>query len=395
MRILHVVASIGSRSGGLGPIALGFAQTQHRLGHDPAIWTLDSPNEACEIAHAWELHNSIVTSTVLGPASIGYSPSAERLSSSMVGGDYSVVHQHGIWMANSRVSNRWRATFGRPTLIAPQGALEAGVLKRSASKKHLASLWYENEHLRSASCLQATAAAEVVSFRNYGLTKPIAVIPNGIPDSWLNSLGDSNRFLNRYNLPSDKRLLLFLSRIHPKKGLPLLFEALARIRDEMSDWYLVIAGPDELGHRHELELLAAKLDIKDMLCFVGPLFGDQKRDAFAAAELFVLPTYSEGAPIAILEALGAGVPVITTYGAPWEELETYSCGWWVDIKVDSILNALIDATRRSSYELAAMGLRGKSLLREKYTWTQVSQKLQLLYEWLLGRTKQPDFVIMD
>jgi glycosyltransferase involved in cell wall biosynthesis len=313
----------------------------------------------------------------------------------MVGGDYSVVHQHGIWMANSRVSNRWRATFGRPTLIAPQGALEAGVLKRSAWKKHLASLWYEHENLRSASCLQATAAAEVVSFRNYGLTNPIAIIPNGIPDSWLNSLGDSNRFLNQYNLPSGKRLLLFLSRIHPKKGLPLLFEALARIRDEISDWYLVIAGPDELGHRHELELLAAKLDIKDMLCFVGPLSGDQKRDAFAAAELFVLPTYSEGAPIAVLEALGAGVPVITTYGAPWEELETYSCGWWVDIKVDSLQNALIDATRRSSYQLTAMGLRGKSLLKEKYTWTQVSKKSQLLYEWLLGRTKRPDFVVMD
>lgn len=395
MRILHLVASVGQSSGGLGPVALGFAREQYALGHETTIWCLDSPVEASEVARTWGLEGRIVTSPVLGPSVIGYSPVAERMAGSDAGDRYDILHQHGIWMANSRVTNRWRATFKRPTVVAPHGTLKAYALRRSAWKKRLAALTYEIKNLRAASCLHATSSAEATSLRQYGLDHPIAIIPDGIPETWIQGQGNCDRFRSRFSIPSNRRLLLFLSRIHPIKGLPLLFEAMVSIPRQLTDWQLVVAGPDEVGHRRELDLLLEKLEIGNWAQFVGPLFESDKRDAFAAADLFVLPTHSENFGIVVAEALGAGVPVLTTRGAPWEELQTYRCGWWVEVNTEAIRAALLDAIQRPKEELKAMGQRGRALVAEHYTWPLVAQKSLMLYQWLLGRAERPDFVITD
>jgi glycosyltransferase involved in cell wall biosynthesis len=394
--ILHVLPSIGRRSGGLGPIAVNLAREQRRLGCCASVWCLDSPAAACESARESGLEErAAVTFPVSGPASIGFSPRMERAVASQQGEVYTILHQHGIWMANSRVTNRWRGALERATVVAPQGSLEDYALRRSQWKKRLATLAYEGRNLKAASCLHATSPAEVASFRRYGLTNPIAMIPNGIPDAWLDSVGDPERFLNRFSIPADRRVLLFLSRIHPKKGLPLLFRAIAELRHRLDGWLLAIAGPDERGHLLELRSLAEKLNIEDLVQFIGPLFGTDKRDAYAVADVVVLPTHSENFGIVVAEALGAGVPVLTTHGAPWEELEIHGCGWWVDIDVAAMRNALLDAVQRSPTDLRVMGQRGRSLVARQYLWSRIAQQTILLYNWLLGHSEQPDFVIRD
>jgi glycosyltransferase involved in cell wall biosynthesis len=319
----------------------------------------------------------------------------EQAAASPLGATYDILHQHSLWLAHSRVTSGWRATFKRPTIVAPHGTLEEYILKRSVWKKRFASLAYQAKNLRLASCLHALSATEVVNIRDYGLRNPVAIIPNGISDVWLASSGDASRFRIKYSISSGKRVLLFLSRIHPKKGVPLLFEAMSSARSQLNDWHLVIAGPDERGHRAELEALSYRLGIEDMIQFVGPLFDEEKRDAFAVADVFVLPTLSEGSPISVLEALGAGVPVLTTYGTPWQELQTFRCGWWVEISVAAIQKALLEAAQNPRGELAAMGLRGQALVAEKYTWPRVAEKSLALYQWLLGRGEQPDFVVTE
>jgi glycosyltransferase involved in cell wall biosynthesis len=395
MRVLHLVPSIGPRSGGLGQIAPGLAQAQRALGLETAVWCLDLPVETDQEVRQWSWDIPIIPNPTVGPSAVGLSPMAERTAVSEIGERYTILHQHGIWMANSRVTKKWRRVFQRPTVVAPQGALEERALRRSNWKKRLALLGYERDNLRSASCVQATSQAEAAGIRRFGLRSPIAVIPNGIPADWLGSTGDAKRFRHLHSIPEDKRLLLFLSRLHPIKGLPLLFEAMAPIRQQLTKWILVVAGPAEGSHRHELERLSERLWISDLVRFVGPLFNTEKRDAFAAAELFILPTQSESFAIAVAEALGAAVPVLTTHGAPWNELETRRCGWWTAISVTAIRDALLEATRRHPKELAEMGKRGQALVAEKYTWDQVARQSLLLYEWLLKKREQPDFVMVE
>jgi glycosyltransferase involved in cell wall biosynthesis len=157
----------------------------------------------------------------------------------------------------------------------------------------------------------------------------------------------------------------------------------------------VIAGPDENGHRAKIEALSKILGTECLIQFIGPIVGNEKKDAFAASDLFVLPSLSEGAPIVVLEALGAGVPVITTQGTPWQELQTERCGWWVDVSVAGLRKALMQAISIPKSELEEMGKRGKMLVARKYTWAKTAEKTILLYNWLLGKSERPDFVIID
>ena len=397
LKILHLVASIGLQSGGSGQVAVGFMHEQHLLGHCAAIWTIDPRSITADLALKNRMNLSeLNTFYAWWPSRVGYSPSMEQAATSEKGAYYDVLHQHSIWLAISRVTNRWRTAFSRPTVVAPHGTLEEYSIKISRWKKKLALIAYEMVNLRSAACLHATSSREAASFRRFGLMNPIAVIPNGVPEEWLWNKGDDARFRAKFSIPSNSRLLLFLSRLHPIKGLPLLFEAISQILPSLSEWFLIIAGfEDTSGYQQELKHLAVKLGIIEKIKIVGPLYGQNKQDAFAAADLFVLPTHSENFGIVIAEALAAGMPVLTTRGTPWEELQTYKCGWWVDNSVEAIRDALIDVTQRPSQELTEMGQRGKELVAAKYTWPEVTKRTIVLYNWLLGRCEQPNFVILD
>lgn len=390
MKIIHSVSSINVDSGGLGPIAIGLAEAQKTIGHDSMIWCLSSKYKP----HDEPIRTSVITNKVWGPQSIGYSPAAERMPSSPIGANGQILHQHGIWMANSRVANRWR-NLGKPTVIAPQGALDQYIIRRSSWKKKLALLAYESKNLHLATCIQATSNQELNSCREFGLRQPIAVIPNGISTNWFESTGNSDYFHQQYPFLVGKKKLLFLSRVHPKKGLPLLFNALSRIRNHLKDWCLVIAGPNEVNHQEELQSMAIDLQISNFVHFVGALYGETKKAAFTAADVFILPTHSEGAPMAVLESLAYGLPVITTKGAPWEELITYQCGWWVDIDSTAICDALTHAIQCPKAELKLMGQRGRNLIEQKYTWQAVAKTTIELYNWILGNSSRPVFVSVN
>jgi glycosyltransferase involved in cell wall biosynthesis len=395
IKVLHLVQSIGRNSAGMGSVVRALVIEQQSLDCQPMIWTLDQESET-ELALETKLPKGYFKCFPhVGPAFIGFTPAMELAARSQAGQEFVLVHQHGIRMANSRVTNQWRHAWDRPTLISPHGTLETNALRISRLKKNLAALMYGAQNLLQATCLHACSQSERLSFRQYGLKQPIAVIPNGVSDSWLVSKGDSESFRREFGIGPGRRIMLFLSRIHPIKGLPLLFEAMAKLRSELGDWLLVIAGPDAGGHRLELEKLARLMEIDRWVLFVGPLFGERKRDGFAAAEVFVLPTRSENFGIVIAEALGVGLPVITTHGAPWEELTEKRCGWWIDISSDAIRDTLMNVIQMPAAELAAMGARGRDLVATRYTWRFAAEKTILLYKWLLSQGGRPNFVETD
>lgn len=386
---------MGQPSSGLARAVWDLAAAQGELGCRVTIQTTSAWVEDPVADAAVPVRPRVRVFPVTGPASIGYSRRAERWARSPEAADFPVLHQHGIWPALSRVTLRWRDRLRRPTVVAPHGSLDPEVLAYSRWKKALALRAYERRNLAGASCLHATAAAEIGQFRDFGLRNPVAMIRNGVSDAWLSSEGDGARFRSVHELRADTRILLYISRIHRKKGLLTLVEAFARSRRLLDGWELVVAGPCyDPPYLAAVEALIAAERLSPRIHLVGELRGRDRRDAFAAAEVMVLPSLSENFGLVVAEALGVGVPVITTRGAvAWEALETERIGWWANPDLASLHDALLSAARLGPAELAAMGARGRALVLRDYRWGPIARQTLELYSWLAGDAPRPEFVV--
>lgn len=318
-----------------------------------------------------------------------------------------ILHTHGLWQHPSWAALAWKRRYEKPHVVSVRGMLEPWAWQHKAWKKRPVWWLWEQRNLRSASLLHATSEQEARSLRERGLTAPIAVIPNGVDLAKAERLNREDRDgqelyatcpaggppgggIKTETLKGDPRTALYLSRIHPKKGLPLLLEAWTKVRPE--NWILHIVGPDEGGHLAELKQQVTVLGLGDRIRFSDALTGDAKEAAFRDSELFILPTHSENFGIAVAEAMAHGLPVITTHGAPWKVLEEESCGWWVAVSVDGIAAALDDATRRSPEVLTAMGERGSAVVAERFAWDRIAGEMIACYEWVLGRGPRPGCV---
>jgi glycosyltransferase involved in cell wall biosynthesis len=235
----------------------------------------------------------------------------------------------------------------------------------------------------------ATALMEYESIRSIGLKQPVAVIPNGVLARPLCAVNPKRNLESRRDA---EHVALFLSRVHPKKGIFNLLHAWAIVAPQ--GWRLKIAGPDEVGHLAEVMALASELGIEQMVDYLGSVDGEAKSQTYLEANLFVLPTFSENFGVVVAEALAHGLPVITTYGAPWADLETYGCGWWIDIGIDALVISLREAMALSDQEREEMGARGRDYVR-RYNWDDIAQQTIDVYRWLLGLRPQPDFVRTD
>lgn len=394
--ILHV-AQGGGHSNGLRMAVYELSRAQAMDGHHVTLQLCGADRFEAERVRGEAEQVRVMEFPLRGHRSLGFSPKGERWIGSSSAANVGVVHQHGIWSAHSRITNRWRARHGGPTVITPHGSLEPVALGYSRWKKSLALAAYERHNLHAASCLQATAEQEVAGFRDFGLRNPVAVISNGVSEAWIHSIGDGSRFRSAHGVPESSRVMLYLSRIHPKKNLLGLVETLARMGARMNDWHLAIVGPeDDHAYGDRIRRAIAEGGLASRVHWTGELIGQDKRDAFAAAELMVLPTLSDNFAIVVVEALGAGVPVLTTHGAlPWELLEEHECGWWVPCTTWGLLGALQQAMSLPSDALSMMGRRGRHLVEHEFRWDDIAGQTARLYEWLLGRGPRPDFVVVD
>jgi glycosyltransferase involved in cell wall biosynthesis len=292
-----------------------------------------------------------------------------------------LLHDHGVWLPSNAAAALVARQQHVPLLVSTRGMLTAWALRHHRWKKRLAWWAYQRWVLRQAALFHVTSQEEVDALRGLGFDQPAAVIPNGVP------LPD----LSGPEAPEGgERRALFLSRLHPKKGLPMLLEAWAEVAPE--GWLLDLVGPSEDGHRAELEAQARRLELDDQVRFIGPVSDDEKWDVYRRADLFVLPTYSENFGIVVAEALAAGVPVITTTGAPWSDLEARDCGWWVDPNEEAIADALGMALTLEPDQRKAMGRRGRRLVEERYSWEGVAAQMREAYQWVLKGGTPPDCV---
>jgi glycosyltransferase involved in cell wall biosynthesis len=297
-----------------------------------------------------------------------------------------LVHSHGLWQPANHWAARSAQQWQVPLVIQPRGMLEPWALAQKKVKKRVALALFQGRDLQRATALVASSDMECESVRRFGLSQPVAVIANGTQLPSKAALEPGRRARNR------TRVALFLSRIHPQKGTRELIRAWAHAAP--AGWRLAIAGPDDHGHWAEIEHLVRQLNLREVVDYVGPVADVQKTAAFQQADLFVLPTFSESFGMAVAEALAHGLPVITTRGAPWSDLVAHRCGWWIDIGVEPLAEAIRQATSLSDDERWRMGERGRNYVR-RFDWDAISSQMLALYYWLLRLGDCPDCVRRD
>jgi poly(glycerol-phosphate) alpha-glucosyltransferase len=270
-------------------------------------------------------------------------------------------------------------------------------VRNSRAKKRVAGMLFEHAHLRHARCLHALNDSEYRAIRGYGLVNPVAIVPNGVdlPDS----AGTKCEPDWSSSLPSDSRSLLFLGRIHPKKGLGNLLRAWAQAREECaaaaSPWHLIIAGWEQGGHRQELEQLSATLGTRTSVHFVGPQFDEQKTASLARADAFILPSFSEGLPMAVLDAWSHRLPVLMTPQCNLPEGFAAQAAIGMAPEPVSICAALEELFAMTALERRAMGDRGRRLVEERFTWPALAASMCSVYSWILGRGPMPACVVTE
>lgn len=296
---------------------------------------------------------------------------------------YVLIHDHGLWLPTNHAAATVARRRGIPLIVSPRGMLEPWAVNHHAWKKRLAWQLYQRRDLETARVLHATAPQEAENLRRLGLTQPIAVIPNGI---------DPPSGVEPPRLTEGRRVALFLSRIHPKKGLLNLVEAWGMAHP--AGWRVLIAGPDEDGHRAVVEERIRAAGLTADFEFIGPVDGERKAELYRTASLFVLPSYSENFGVVVAEALSHGLPVLTTRGTPWADLVTQDCGWWIETGAPPLAQALSAATALTDEERLAMGERGRSYVR-RYNWDSIAMATLAMYRWVLGQGERPDCVHVD
>ncbi len=297
-----------------------------------------------------------------------------------------LIHSHGVW----HPANHWATLAARawevPLIVHPRGMLEPWARGQKALKKRLALRLFQQADLDAARALVATSEMEYGNLRRFGLRQPVAVIPNGVDHAVVATVAPMRQVVER------ERIALFLSRVHPKKGVLELVRAWGLVAPV--GWRLRIAGPDEDGHWGEVSRVVARLGLSSVIDYLGPVADEAKAAQYRAADLFVLPTFSENFGVVVAEALGHGVPVITTQGSPWADLETYRCGWWIPTGVAPLVAGLRAAMALTDDERWAMGERGRDYVR-RFNWDASAAQTLALYRWVLGRGERPDWVRVD
>ena len=310
-------------------------------------------------------------------------PLSRRLA--LVRGEFDIVHVHGLWNWPSVAAARAAARAQIPLVLAPRGMLSPGALRISRFKKWFFWRLLQRPAIRHLACFHATSELEAQELMAFGakwkLDVPIAIVPNGV---------DIPDFLPRPPR-GGAHTLLYLGRIHPKKGLDVLIRAWSQIAEERPDWRLQIVGPDERGHADELKRLVQHLRAP-RVAIEGPRYGPDKLSTYRSADIFVLPSRAENFGVTVVEALAAEIPVIATKSTPWQALEEQGCGWWIDEGIESLAAALRTSTGLAHQARAQMGAAGRSYVSRTFRWDSIGRDMAGVYEWLLKRGPLPPFV---
>lgn len=389
LNIAFLTGSVSRAAGGVFPAMRGLAQWLTVAGARVDVIGLMDEYTESDMA-AWA---PLTPQVYHRRGRFGYAPGLAR---ALWAKDYDLVMVHGIWMYPSVVCTRWSRATRKPYIVNPHGMLDAWALSRSGYKKRLAYLLFEREHLRGAGCLRALCDGEASAFRQFGVRNPICVIPNGVdfPDD--REAGEAPPWVGEVD--DRRRVLLYLGRLHPKKGLWNLLLAWNRLARKSEfirrEWSLVIAGWDECGYEKVLREQVRKLCLEPTVKIIGPCFGRARNSAYRYASGFILPSFSEGLPVVVQEAWAYGLPVLAT--AECNLADGFATGAAISVRPDpeDLERGLLEFVSMTDVQRSEMGVIAYQLARDRFCWPSLAKEMIDVCEWVLGRGPKPATVYL-
>lgn len=373
MKVLSFISSLDINAGGPSRSVPMLAKGLAEHGVDITLMTVKSENMN---THA--LEGTSAKLKVLTP-----SFSKKEIAKYLAEERFDLIQIQSLWdLPYHKVMVEARR-LGIPYIVTPRGMLEPWSLSQRKWKKKLAWWLYQCNDVQKSVCVFTTAKMEAEHVSELGITTCKSVIPNSI---------ETDAYPCKISTDVVKKQVLFLSRIHVKKGIELLFEAWKRIHHDFADWQLLIVGNGEAEYIHSLENRVESFGLKDCIKILPPVFGEAKIKVYQESALFCLPSFSENFGMAIAESMSCGTPVITTTNCPWIILNDTKTGWCIDLSVDNLEHALREAMTMSSVDLYAMGQKASKLIYENFDYRSVTLKILRLYEWLLNGGEKPEFI---
>lgn len=386
MRILHVIATLAPRYGGPPKDCFELCRELARRGDEVAIYTtnidgdgdLEVPLEEPQRVEGVEIR--YFPGRWLRAYAFSL-PLARALRVAIP--RYDIVHIHALYLFSSLVAAHYCQRFGVPYLVKPHGVLDPYLYRRHRGRKWIYEMLVERRNLRRAAAIHFTTVEERELTRPLRLKTPGVVVPIGVD---LEEYGDGvpGAFREAWPQTHGKIIILFLGRLNFKKGLDLLAHAFGPVGRQRDDVHLVLAGPEDAGYGARVRRWLEAEGVARKVTFTGMLLGADKLSAFRAADLFVLPSYSENFGLSVVEALACEVPVVISNKVNiWREVEEAQAGLVVDCEAGALGSALVallgDPVRRK-----AMGRRGRRLVEARFTWQAVGPRMTQVYREIVA-----------
>jgi glycosyltransferase involved in cell wall biosynthesis len=358
MKIINIVDNLDQVNMGIWKAAISTADILKRsYGHESFLISPPSPERSREDLHG--LIHIPVNDLRSGKVK-------EIISEWKLDPSECIIATHGSWQYPSR----WGYEFQRQGfkwVYTPHGMLEAEDRNRKWWKKILYFHLFEKRFIRKAALVRAVSSPESYNLRKY--FNQVDLIPNGIN---IESASDRPK----------ENIILFMARIHKKKGIIELINAWLKSKISKGDYHLMIAGPDH-GALAEVERLIEKHGKKNNISYAGPVYGSDKAEALRKAKFYILPSYSEGFPTSVLEAMQAGCVPLITEGCNFPEALANHAAIKIEPDVKSIKDALDRIMHMQDDEISLLSQKAIRFVSENYSMEKIAGRQAAVFGELL------------
>jgi glycosyltransferase involved in cell wall biosynthesis len=402
VKLAVIINGLSRTGGGVFEAVRRSAQEMHRAG--TVMHVVGVGNKLSDQEMRTWLPLEPVVLPCRGPASLAY---ASGLAETIWSSHPDSIDVHGLWQYKSVAVPRSARKLGCSYVVHPHGMLDPWAVGNSYWKKRFVDWLFERRHLTGAACLRALCRAEARAIRSYGLANPICIIPNAIdvpcpaprpadhectvPGQSLFPREAAGEDISPF--PGGRRVLLYLGRIHPKKGLSNLIEAWAAViksrTGHIEPWLLAIAGWDQECHERQLRQQAADLGLSEHMAFLGPRFDGHKAACYRHCDAFILPSFSEGLPMVVLEAWSYGKPTLMTPECNLEEGFSRGAALRIETLPESIAAGIHTLLEMTASQRNEIGDRGRKLVKQQFSWPLVTQQLLAVHHWTVGGGPPP------